>query len=131
MVFIKTPAFRSKLSFKIQKTGSLKCQESLVPFHDQAKLRTAHMQFHPVTAFHLKSHIVGCGGGGVVVFSVMVAADVGALGDHCYGNSQFRSMVIPIPLTQTFQKCYDEHQKEHAEHQEKHNFKQAKAESHS
>ena len=91
------------LTLKAQIPGPLEGQTSLIPLDQEAVFRTGHMKFHAVSALHLKCDIVGGGGRRVMVLStIMVTADIGALGNHCHRYGQLRRMIVPVPLAQPF-----------------------------
>lgn len=60
---------------------------------------------------------------------VVVAAYIGPLCYHGYGDCQLWRMVVFIPLADSFDKCSHKHAQNHAEYQEKDNTKQVKPKS--
>lgn len=110
-------------SFKSQVTGALEAQIALVALKQKSKLLPGDMEFHPVTALHLESHIIG-GGGMKVRMSVSAAVVVmGNIGPLCHNsgrNRQSGGMVIFVPFADDFHKnhhkCTRNQQEDDGEH---------------
>lgn len=100
-----------------------------VAFYQQTILPAIYLQFHTITAFHLKCYVIGGGTMMMVIRSAMMMRHIGSLGNDVGGHTQPGRMIIFIPLADTSHKCHNENAHDHNERQTEHDTKQAKAQS--
>ena len=101
-------------SLKSKVTGTLEGHISMISFDQHTILTSGHVQFHSVTAFYLKCHIVSGGSAGMMhsgacVIMVMMVGHIGPLRHDGCRHSQSGRMVILIPLADTFHCNHDKH----------------------